>query len=131
MKSSLIVCEEFAAAHLYRQKNWDPAKNAQVFGKCYSEYGHGHNYRLEVGFTLSSQALQTSTTDLNQAVSQVCALLDHKHLNFVVPEFLNTVPTTENIALYLLKKLQEACPKDPISYIKLFETDTLWVEIHA
>jgi 6-pyruvoyltetrahydropterin/6-carboxytetrahydropterin synthase len=136
-KHCTIVTAEFAAGHLYHQKKWSVEKNQAEFGKCFSEYGHGHNYRLEVAFEEPAldSAIDPATArthwlaDLNAAVRAVTDLLDHKHLNFAVPEFAQLIPTTENIALYLLKNLQRRCPSETVSYIKLFETDNLWVEI--
>ncbi|MDX9731554.1 MAG: hypothetical protein RBT63_07270 [Bdellovibrionales bacterium] len=39
---------EFSTAHLYHQPSWSEEKNRAEFGACFSQYGHGHNYRLEV-----------------------------------------------------------------------------------
>lgn len=125
MTKTLIVTEIFSAAHLYHQPQWSEAQNQACFGKCFSDHGHGHNYRLEVAF----QSPQASVEELKKTVKSVSDLLDHHHLNFVIPEFKHQIPTTENIAQYLLKKLQERSPKEFISYIKLFEMNDLWVEI--
>jgi 6-pyruvoyltetrahydropterin/6-carboxytetrahydropterin synthase len=127
MSSLLILGEDFAAAHLYFQPKWSPEENAAVFGKCFSEHGHGHNYRLEAGFLGPSAPASTLQKELRGVVD----LLDHKHLNFVVPEFKKDIPTLENIAIYFLKKLQERCPNETVSYIKLFEAENLWVEIRT
>jgi 6-pyruvoyltetrahydropterin/6-carboxytetrahydropterin synthase len=125
MTKSLILSEIFSSAHLYHQKAWSNAENQACFGKCFTEHGHGHNYRLEVAFT----SPQAPHEELQRAVRATTDLLDHQHLNFVVPDFKSTIPTTENIAIYLLKKLQERSPAEQISYIKLFEMNDLWVEI--
>lgn len=125
MTKTWIVTENFSAAHLYHQKAWSEAENRACFGKCFTEHGHGHNYRLEVGFNAPKAPFE----ELKKAVQRVTDLLDHQHLNFDIPEFKDTIPTTENIALYLLKKLQEGSPQGQISYIKLFEMTDLWVEI--
>lgn len=125
MKSLTVINAEFAAAHLYWQKKWSDEKNLETFGKCFSEHGHGHNYRFEVGFLDSKTAIES----LQTFVQDTCNLLDHKHLNFTVPEFKELIPTTENIAKYLLRNLEDLCPNERISYIKLFETENLWVEI--
>jgi len=127
MTNALIVTENFSAAHLYHQKKWSAAENKACFGKCFTEYGHGHNYRLEVGFSAVTGPLEPLKTQ----VKAVTDLLDHQHLNFVIPEFRDVIPTTENIAIYLLKKLQERCPNAGLSYIKLFEMTDLWVEIRV
>lgn len=124
MKSLIIVQEDFAAAHLYFQPKWSAEKNKAIFGRCFSEHGHGHNYRLQAGFSAPTHSLQT----LQSKVRAVVDRLEHKHLNFVVPEFKETIPTLENIADYLVKRLQEHCPNEGLSYIKLFESENLWVE---
>jgi len=125
MTKILVLSETFSAAHLYHQKSWSAEQNTACFGKCFTEHGHGHNYRFEVGI----EAPKAPRTTLQANVKSVTDLLDHQHLNFVIPEFKNTIPTTENMALYLLKKLQERSPAEKISYIKLFEMNDLWVEI--
>lgn len=125
MTKTLILSEIFSAAHLYHQPAWSEAENKACFGKCFTEHGHGHNYRFEVGFTEPKAPRE----ELSKAVKATTDLLDHQHLNFVIPEFKETIPTTENIAIYLLKKLQERSPSEQISYIKLFEMNDLWVEI--
>lgn len=125
MTKTLVLSENFAAAHLYHQKAWSEAENQACFGKCFTEHGHGHNYRFEVGLIEPKAPRE----ELIKAVKATTNLLDHQHLNFVIPEFKDLIPTTENIALYLLKKLQERSPGEKISYIKLFEMNDLWVEI--
>lgn len=125
MTKVLVLEEIFSAAHLYHQKQWSEAENRACFGKCFTEHGHGHNYRFEVGFTEP----RGSRESLQKAVKATTDLLDHQHLNFVTPEFHDTIPTTENIALYLLKNLQDRCANERVSYIKLYEMNDLWVEI--
>lgn len=127
MTNTLILTATFCAAHLYHQKDWDESQNRACFGKCFSEFGHGHNYRLEVGFTEPISPREELQTRLQVVTDR----LDHHHLNFKIPEFQDLIPTTENIALYLLKKLQEDCPNERLSYIKLFEMDDLWVKIET
>ncbi|MFN7728680.1 MAG: 6-carboxytetrahydropterin synthase [Bdellovibrio sp.] len=85
----------FSCAHLYHQTSWDSAKNQAVFGKCFSEHGHGHDYELWIETTeLDSFAkLKTAAANLREQ-------LDHQHLNFAIPEFSTQVPTTENLVLY-------------------------------
>lgn len=125
MTKTTLVTSDFSAAHLYKQKKWSEVENKAHFGKCFSVYGHGHNYQLEVGFLNS----RTLVSELKLRVKEATETLDHQHLNFTIPEFLNQIPTTENIAIYLLKKLHELCPTESLSHIRLYETKDLWVEI--
>ena len=48
MKVAVIRIEHFNAAHRLYRKDWDDAKNKEVFGLCSNPNYHGHNYYLEV-----------------------------------------------------------------------------------
>jgi 6-pyruvoyltetrahydropterin/6-carboxytetrahydropterin synthase len=125
--SSLSLKSSFSAAHFYNQPRWSEEKNSGEFGLCYSEYGHGHDYVLEVSFGGESEELLQKTSALQQKIEGLTSQLDHQHLNFRIPEFKETVPTTENIALYFWNKL-----KSPeVLALKLYETSDLWVEVRA
>ncbi|NUN07202.1 MAG: 6-carboxytetrahydropterin synthase [Bdellovibrio sp.] len=125
----LALKSTFSSAHFYNQPAWDQTTNENTFGRCYTPYGHGHNYTLEVGFKLHLEDLSRKNEYLT-TLTQLTTRLDHEHLNFVIPEFKNTVPTTENIALYFLDKLKAYYTESEISYIRLYEMDNLWTEIH-
>ncbi len=125
----LAVRSGFSSAHLYHQPLWDEKTNKEVFGRCFTEHGHGHNYTLEVGFKSSIASVEKDQEYYQELVKKLTSILDHEHLNHVIPEFKKTIPTTENIALYFQSKLEQEVAKDQISYIKLFELDNLWTEI--
>lgn len=127
MSESWVLTTAFCAAHIYHQKQWTEAQNRAVFGKCFDPYGHGHNYRLEVTLTPTDHRPREALERLLQREVEV---LDHHHLNYL-PEFQNMIPTTENIALYFLKKLQAAFANEKISSIKLYESTNIWVELQA
>jgi 6-pyruvoyltetrahydropterin/6-carboxytetrahydropterin synthase len=137
MKQTTVARRKlFSTAHLYRQSKFSHAENLAHFGACFSEHGHGHNYVIVVelaGEIDQQTGLIMNLTDLDQWLTDVVSPLDHHHVNFDVPEFQDTVPTTENLALYcrtrLLRRLQtEKAPLQLVS-LKLYETDDLWVEI--
>ncbi|MGB6934416.1 MAG: 6-carboxytetrahydropterin synthase, partial [Acidobacteriaceae bacterium] len=100
---------EFSAAHYYWNDGWSQQENEKVFGKCANRNGHGHNYTLEVtvagevdpvsGFVVDLKALKDV---IDREVIQV---YDHRHLNLEVPEFRAAIPTTENIAIAIWKRL--------------------------
>lgn len=107
----------FSCAHLYHQPSWDEAQNQRTFGKCFSDHGHGHDYELWIETPLAGASFEK----LREAGAELREHLDHKHLNFTIPEFKTQVPTTENLALYcrefLTKKMGE-----PVSLkLTLFE----------
>jgi 6-pyruvoyltetrahydropterin/6-carboxytetrahydropterin synthase len=97
---------KFSAGHLYKQTQWSVEKNRDEFGKCYSQFGHGHNYILDVKLRFSEKDF----TEIDKSfaeISLILADLDHRHLNFEVSEFSELVPTTENILKYLCDRISQ------------------------
>ncbi|KYG63959.1 6-pyruvoyl tetrahydropterin synthase [Bdellovibrio bacteriovorus] len=125
----LTLSVPFSSAHLYHQPQWSDEKNRQVFGRCFTKHGHGHNYVLETKFYVTSASCLDDETRYRKILNQLVAVLDHEHLNFVIPEFKEKIPTTENIALYFLEKLKSEVPLEVLHSVKLYETETLWTEI--
>ncbi len=132
MKRTLILDSHFTAAHFYKNDTFTEKENKKHFGKCFTEHGHGHDYKLEVGFriplTLTEVKLNKSREQLQQHLKKLIEGLDYKHLNFDISEFKTTVPTTENILLYFEKKISRLSIKNQLIFIKLFETKDLWSE---
>ena len=110
----------FSSAHLYHQALWSLEKNKAEFGLCFSEFGHGHNYKLQVTVPNSKKAL-----DVRKRIQKVVDSLDHKHLNFELEAFKDQIPTSEMIVLYFSEKLKDLQPQK----IVLFEDDSLGAEI--
>lgn len=131
MKALYWIQAQFSAAHFYNQTHWSFEKNQQIFGKCFTEYGHGHNYRVDFGFSSSLNNMQA--THLQKLIQTSIDKIDHSHLNFGVAEFKTTIPTTENIALYLAEQIKNIQSPHSFQYklqkVKLFETDDIWVEL--
>lgn len=130
--SSLTKRIEFSASHRYYHDAWDNATNRQVFGPCVQE--HGHNYLLEV--TLKGQVDEVTGMiinlyDLKHIVTEVLEEFDHKHLNLDTPYFVNSVPTTENIARVLWNKFRHRPDTRNVSKVKLSEGEDLWAEIET
>lgn len=125
----LTLSSSFSAAHLYHQPAWSDEKNREVFGRCFTPYGHGHNYTLSVKFYVTSATLPDDQRRYQDLLRRLTQVLDHEHLNFVIPEFKNTLPTTENIAVYFLDQLKAQLPLEVLHSVRLQETDTLWTEI--
>jgi len=103
---------DFSSAHFYWHDAWTEAENVRVFGKCANRQGHGHNYTLEVTVAGSVDPTSGFVVDLKQLKDilerEVVSVYDHRHLNYEVPEFATTIPTTENIAIVIGKTLEES-----------------------
>lgn len=121
----------FNAAHRLFRKDWDDQKNFEIFGKCSNPNYHGHNYELEVGI---SGAIDPETGFLmnlkilrDLIKEEVEIPFDHKNLNVEVPEFAEVIPTVENIAIVIWKKLRKRIDNKFEISVKLYETPRNYV----
>lgn len=125
---------EFAASHRYHKPEWDAAKNRAVFGACYNEPGHGHNYMLEVtvaGEVDQRTGMVVNLFDLKRVLLHVLEEFDHKHLNLDLPYFERRIPTSENIARVLWNKLQAQQNIGTLQRICLYEDEDLCADLTA
>lgn len=123
---------EFAASHRYCRSEWDEDQNRAVFGLCFNEPGHGHNYMLEVtvaGNVDPRTGMVVNLFDLKQVLLTVLEEFDHKHLNLDVPDFRDRVPTSENIAVILWAKLASQKHIGTLHAIRLFEDEDLYADV--
>lgn len=125
----------FSASHFYWNPAWSEAENERVFGKCANRNGHGHNYTLEVTVTGEPDAVTGFVVDLKWLKDviehEVLAAYDHRHLNYEVPEFANAIPTTENIAIAVWKRLEApvaAAGGASLSRVRVYETADIFAE---
>jgi len=94
----LTVVDSFASAHQLREYE----------GLC--ENLHGHNWRVEVvveGRELDDRGLLLDFKDLKRALAEILKGLDHTLLN-QHPFFQERNPTSENLAFFIFKELEEA-----------------------
>jgi 6-pyruvoyltetrahydropterin/6-carboxytetrahydropterin synthase len=123
---------EFAAAHRYENPAWGAERNRTVFGACYNEPGHGHNYLLEVtvaGEVDEATGMVVNLYDLKRVLEEVLEEFDHKHLNLDTPYFRNTIPTTENIVQVLWRILAARSGMGRLEAIRLYEDEDLFAEL--
>ncbi len=125
---------EFSASHRYWREDWSPEKNNEVFGKCTSPHGHGHNYELHV--TLSGPidpktGMIVNLTEVKKRVSKILEDFDHKYLNLDNAHFKERIPTTENIALVLFRLIDADLSHDGFELLKvrLYEKSDLYAEV--
>jgi 6-pyruvoyltetrahydropterin/6-carboxytetrahydropterin synthase len=125
----------FSASHYYWNDSWPAEKNERVFGRCANRNGHGHNYTLEVTVAGEPDPVTGFVVDLKWLKDvmerEVLAAYDHKHLNLDVPEFKNAIPTTENIAIAVWRRLEPvvtAAGGARLSRIRTYETPEIFAE---
>jgi 6-pyruvoyltetrahydropterin/6-carboxytetrahydropterin synthase len=111
----LKILSHFAAAH----------QLTMVAKKC--ENLHGHNWKVEVcvkGDHLNDAGVLIDFGILKGHLKAVMARLDHKFLN-ELPDFNETAPSSENLAVYIANSLQEMI-KDAgvtVSQVTTWESD--------
>jgi 6-pyruvoyltetrahydropterin/6-carboxytetrahydropterin synthase len=101
---------EFSAAHRLHSPALSEEDNASVFGKCNNPHGHGHNYGVEVtvsGTVDPDTGMIVDLGCLDEIVNRrVVDRMDHRHLNFDLPEFEQLNPTSENLAVVVWNLLR-------------------------
>src|SRR5450631_3280086 len=134
-KVSVYRREHFNAAHRLHNKEWDEAKNEQVFGKCNNPSYHGHNYEVEVKVTGMPAADTGFVVDLkllSEIINEnVLEKFDHKNLNLDVKEFADLNPTAENIVVVIYNILRDKINKDLDLQVRLYETPRNYAEYPA
>lgn len=126
---------DFSAAHFYWNDAWSEAENERVFGKCANRQGHGHNYTLEVTVKGEIDPVSGFVVDLKLLKEilerEVVSVYDHRHLNFEVPEFANAVPTTENIAVAIWRRLEGKIPNAKLFRVRVYEMPELFADFYG
>jgi 6-pyruvoyltetrahydropterin/6-carboxytetrahydropterin synthase len=102
---TLVYRKLFSASHRLHSASLSAEENRKVYGKCNYDNGHGHNYELEVvlrGTPDPKTGMVMNFFELDKILNdKIMARVDHRHFNFDVPEFKNTVPTVENIIVVM------------------------------
>lgn len=121
---------QFSAAHLYKQKKFSEPENRETFGACFTEHGHGHNFVLEafyVGRIQSDTGIVANLSDVDRALRECVAPMEHRHLNFEIPFFADLIPTTENVARFCFERLLAAPFRDMVlERVRLYECEDIW-----
>lgn len=125
MKVSLGRRYRFAASHRLHNPKWSAEANRQLYGKCNSPHGHGHNYVVEATFTGHVEpgtGMIANLAELDPFVErEVLEAFDHKYLNEEVEEFRDVVPTTENLAREVFRRLANF-PGAKLERVRIEET---------
>ncbi|MBV8206108.1 MAG: 6-carboxytetrahydropterin synthase [Acidobacteria bacterium] len=126
---------EFSASHFYHNPAFTPEENLRLFGKCNNPHGHGHNYTLEVtvkGEVNPRSGFVVDLKDLKAVLErEVLSVLDHRFLNREVPEFAATIPTTENLAISIWRRLEPGLKAARLHRVRVYETPDLFVDFYG
>jgi 6-pyruvoyltetrahydropterin/6-carboxytetrahydropterin synthase len=125
---------EFSASHTCYNPALTEAANQALYGADANPHGHGHNYALEVTLEGEPDSTTGMVVDL-KAVKQILEQeviepMDHRHFNHEVEPFGTVVPTAENLAVEIWRRLAPRFSKGPakLASLRLYETEDLFVD---
>jgi 6-pyruvoyltetrahydropterin/6-carboxytetrahydropterin synthase len=125
---------EFSASHVCASPRLSEAENRAIYGADANPNGHGHNYVLEVtveGEPDPSTGMVFDLRELKQILNnEVVDPMDHRFLNREVPPFDHVVPTTENLASEIWKRLEPRIARANVRLrrVRVYETSDLYVD---
>ena len=126
---------EFSASHICKIASWSDTQNRAVYGEASREHGHGHNYLLEVtveGVPDPVTGMVVDLKELKQVLEEeVVEPMDHRFLNYEVKPFDTVVPTAENVAIEIWRRLDGRLKATParLHRVRLYETSDLYVDV--
>lgn len=125
---------EFSASHICRSHTMSEEENRAFYGLSANPHGHGHNYVLEVTLEGEPDPITGMVLDLKRLKEivneQVVEPMDHRFLNHEVPPFDKIIPTTENLAVEIWRRLEpefSGCVAR-LHAVRLWETEDLYVD---
>jgi 6-pyruvoyltetrahydropterin/6-carboxytetrahydropterin synthase len=125
---------EFSASHHYHNPAMSPEENKRVFGKCNNPHGHGHNYTLEVTVAGEPDPTTGMVLDLKELKEilerEITQRMDHRHLNYEVPELTGQIPTCENISRVIWNLLEPKITQGHLHKVRLYETPDLFADVY-
>ncbi len=125
---------EFSASHVCRLPHLSDERNREIYGEAANPRGHGHNYVFEVTLEGDPDPVTGMIVDLKEVKDilnrEVVEPFDHRFLNYEVTPFDRVVPTTENIAIEIWRRLDPGfrAGKARLANVRVWETDDLFVD---
>lgn len=125
---------EFSASHVCRNPSLSDRENEDLFGAAANPHGHGHNYTVDVTVEGEPDPVTGMVLDLKKlkevVTREVVEPYDHRFLNYEVPPFDRVVPTPENIAIDIWKRLEPRLSNNGarLHAIRVYETSDLYVD---
>jgi 6-pyruvoyltetrahydropterin/6-carboxytetrahydropterin synthase len=125
----------FSAGHRLHNPALSDAENRELFGLCNNPSGHGHNYGLEVTLKGEVDAKTGYVFDLKRlkelVEGAVLGDVDHSNLNVDVEWMEGVIPTAENIAVEIWRRLEMALPDGMLERVLVSESERNFVEYYG
>lgn len=126
---------EFSASHICRSPLLSDEENLRIYGAAANPLGHGHNYVIEVAISGEPDPVTGMIMDLKHLKdlleAKVLSVYDHRLLNREVEPFDRIVPTVENIAIDIWRRIEvpiEETGRARLYSVRVHETNELCVE---
>jgi 6-pyruvoyltetrahydropterin/6-carboxytetrahydropterin synthase len=125
---------EFSASHVCRLPSLSEEENRRIYGDDANAHGHGHNFIAEVTLEGRPDPITGMVFDLKKLKEilhrEIVEAFDHRFLNYEVPPFDRVVPTPENIARDIWRRLAPhfAGPELRLASVRLYESEELFVD---
>ena len=122
---------EFSASHACYNPALSERENRELFGAAANPHGHGHNYVVEVTLKGDPDPVTGMIIDLRRLKAilsrEVVEPFDHRFLNREAPSFDRVIPTAENVAIDIWKRIEPHLD-GRLHAVRLYETDDLYVD---
>jgi 6-pyruvoyltetrahydropterin/6-carboxytetrahydropterin synthase len=128
---------EFCASHYCANPALSDSQNEALYGKASRSSGHGHNYVLEVTVAGEADPLHGMVMNLKELKDilqqEVVEVYDHRFLNHEVSPFDRVVPTAENIAKDIWRRIEARITSNGrrLHAVRLYETPDLYVDYNG
>jgi 6-pyruvoyltetrahydropterin/6-carboxytetrahydropterin synthase len=125
---------EFSASRVCRNPELSEEGNRAVYGAAANPHGHGHNFVVEVTLRGEPDPITGMVFDLKQLKEllqkEVVAEFDHRFLNYETPPFDCVIPTTENLAIEIWRRLSPYFMNSvaKLHGVRVYETEDLYVD---
>ncbi|XP_019876328.1 6-pyruvoyl tetrahydrobiopterin synthase [Aethina tumida] len=118
----------FSACHRLHSIYLPDGINQELYGKCNHPNGHGHNYTVFVtlfGEVDPQTGMVMNMTDLKKYMDEaIMKEMDHRNLDKDVEYFQDKPSTTENLTIYIWKRLKEVMEQPELLYeVEVHETE--------
>ncbi|MBM3745462.1 MAG: 6-carboxytetrahydropterin synthase [Acidobacteria bacterium] len=125
---------EFSAGRVCRSTALSDEQNRALYGPAANPHGHGHNFVFEVTLEGEPDPDTGMVFDLKKLKEiierEVVGPMDHRFLNQEVPPFDHVIPTTENLAREIWRRIQRhfGGGRVRLHAVRLYETGDLFVD---
>ena len=125
---------EFSASHLCRNPDLTDGENEALYGAEANPRGHGHNFAVDVTLEGEPDPVTGMVYDLKKLKQvlqvEVVDPFDHRFLNVETPPFDRVIPTLENLAVEIWRRVAPSFSGTPVRLhsVRVAESEDLYVE---